>query len=317
VLCELRAFEPKDRHACLALFDDNCPEFFAANERADYAAFLDAAPQSYRVGVTADGIVAAFGLRHDIDPERCRLTWILIAAAWQGRGIGRRIMAEVTELGKAAGAPCIDIAASHKSAPFFARFGATAVRQQRDGWGPGMHRVDMELWLSTPCHESVSAPGPILESRGGRIVIPDLVLIGRLDGGHLVVDPPRPVWERSELTTRELTDWSILVAATGRAMLDALPQLAGGCINYWEAGNWALNDQAEPEGPKDPREHRRVHMHLFGRSRNALHDSWRWGEAPRFPSFVERREWAQPFQPLTRDECTAIVAKVRAVLPDA
>ena len=33
-------------------------------------------------------------------------------------------------------------------------------------------------------------------------------------------------------------------------MIDVLPQLAGGCINYWEAGNWALNDEAEPKGAR-------------------------------------------------------------------
>jgi hypothetical protein len=39
----------------------------------------------------------------------------------------------------------IRIAASHRSAPFFARFGAETVRETPDGWGPGMHRIDMEL----------------------------------------------------------------------------------------------------------------------------------------------------------------------------
>ena len=82
----------------------------------------------------------------------------------------------------------------------------------------------------------------ILSCIGGDVVLPDplLVLVDRIDGGNLIVNPQRPVWERSELTALELTQWSYLVAATGRAMLDVLPQLAGGCINYWEAGNWAL-----------------------------------------------------------------------------
>ena len=38
-----------DREACLALFDANCPTFFAPNERADYAAFLDQCPPDYQV----------------------------------------------------------------------------------------------------------------------------------------------------------------------------------------------------------------------------------------------------------------------------
>ncbi|MGZ5446485.1 MAG: hypothetical protein ACXWLY_31685 [Thermoanaerobaculia bacterium] len=77
----------------------------------------------------------------------------------------------------------------------------------------------------------------LFTSSGGSIVLPELVLVDREDGGNLIVEPPRDVWERSELTAEELTLWSFLIAATGRAMLDVLPQLEGGCINYWEAGN--------------------------------------------------------------------------------
>ena len=126
---------------------------------------------------------------------------------------------------------------------------------------------------------------------GGHLALPDkgAALVSREDGGNLLVLPPREVWERGELTPTELTDWSFLVAAAGQAMLRTLPQLELGCINYFEAGNWALNFAAEPRGPgsrgigsrgigsagigsagiKSGPEHRRVHMHLLGRSRTA------------------------------------------------
>jgi hypothetical protein len=154
----------------------------------------------------------------------------------------------------------------------------------------------------------------LFEGSGGQVVLPDLVLVDREDGGHLCVNPPRDVWERGELTPGELTQWSFLVAATGRAMLAMLPQLEGGCINYWEAGNWALNDEAEPRGPKIARDHRRVHLHLFGRSRRAAHPSWRWGEAPRFPDFADRREWASAFAPLTVEERRKVIERTVALL---
>jgi hypothetical protein len=147
---------------------------------------------------------------------------------------------------------------------------------------------------------------------GGAVVLPDakLTLVDRQDGGNLIVNPPREVWERSELSPGELTRWSFLVAATGKAMLDALAQLDGGCINYWEAGNWALNDEAEPKGPKTPREHRRVHLHLLGRSPQASDPSWRWGEAPRFPDFSDRFRWASAFERLTGEECARVIVAV-------
>lgn len=156
----------------------------------------------------------------------------------------------------------------------------------------------------------------IFECSGGEVVLPDerLVLVSRADGGNLLVHPPREVWERSELTPDELTRWSFLVAATGQAMLETLPQLQGGCINYWEAGNWALNEAAEPLGAKDPRRFRRVHMHLLGRSPSAVDPSWRFGEAPKFPDFVDRHAWAARNERLTAAECEAVVARVRVLL---
>lgn len=151
---------------------------------------------------------------------------------------------------------------------------------------------------------------------GGRITLPDrkLVLVDREDGGHLCVVPARAVWERSALSAAELSAWSFLVAAAGAAMLAELPQLAGGCINYWEAGNWALHEQAEPKGPKTAPAHRQVHLHLLGRSRTAAAPAWRWGEAPRFPDFADRFAWAAEFRRLTADECRRVVARAERLL---
>lgn len=156
----------------------------------------------------------------------------------------------------------------------------------------------------------------LLRSDGGALVLPDRanLLVSRELGGNLVVNPPRPVWERSELTADELTQFAFLVSAAGRAMIDTLPQLAGGCINYWEAGNWALNDDAEPRGRKEARSFRSVHLHLLGRSPASMDPAWKWGESPRFPAFAERHSWAARFERLTADECRQIVSRTETLL---
>ncbi|HWI87197.1 MAG TPA: GNAT family N-acetyltransferase [Sphingomonas sp.] len=138
-------YTPPHRAACLALFDANCPRFFAPNERADYAGFLEGAVSDYWVLLEGDEAVAAFGLISPRTPERLSLTWIMVQPRRQGTGLGRAIMMAIRV--RAGAARVIDIAASHLSAPFFARFGARDTGRIADGWGPGMHRVDMELWL--------------------------------------------------------------------------------------------------------------------------------------------------------------------------
>jgi diadenosine tetraphosphate (Ap4A) HIT family hydrolase len=161
-----------------------------------------------------------------------------------------------------------------------------------------------------PRLSSVLYKGP-----GGNVVLPKMVFLDRQDGGHLIVNPPRHVWEQSELTAMELAHWCFLVGAIGRAMIDVLPQLDGGCVNYFEAGNWALNDAAPPKGKKKRApDYRRVHMHVFGRSPHAKHASWRWGEAPRLPDYQERKTWGAGFAPLEEKECKAIIKRARTLL---
>jgi hypothetical protein len=158
----------------------------------------------------------------------------------------------------------------------------------------------------------------LLSCAGGDLVLPDaaLVLVDRDDGGNLVVNPPRPVWDRSALAAHELHAWSSLVAAAGAAMLATLPQLADGCLNYWDAGNWALNDDAPPPGPKSGPRHRQLHLHLMGRSPRATDPDFRWGEAPRFPDYADRHAWATSHARLMPDECARVVAATADVLRD-
>jgi GNAT superfamily N-acetyltransferase len=139
-----RPYAPADRATCLELFNANCPAYFAPNERDEYARFLDEGDPSYSLCIVAGAVVGAFGLRAEHE-NRWSLRWILLAPAVQGRGIGSAIMNEVARRARTARGRLITIAASHKSAPFFARFGAREVARTPRGWGPELHRVDMEL----------------------------------------------------------------------------------------------------------------------------------------------------------------------------
>jgi GNAT superfamily N-acetyltransferase len=144
-----RSYSRTGREACLSLFDANCPEFFAPNERDDYATFLDTDPTGYELCIVTDQVAGAFGLI-GTDTLRRRLNWIMLNPQFQGLGIGSAVMTRVTTLAIAAGLETVDIAASHKSAPFFAKFGAVTTGIIQDGWGPGMHRVDMALSIQRP-----------------------------------------------------------------------------------------------------------------------------------------------------------------------
>jgi GNAT superfamily N-acetyltransferase len=144
-----RPYSTNDREICLGLFDANCPEFFAANERADYLLFLEKGPGGYVLCLIDDEVAGAFGLIGNADSRR-RLNWIMLDPRFQGLGAGRAIMERVVALAASARIQAVDIAASQKSARFFARFGAVTLKVAENGWGTGMHRVDMELSTGRP-----------------------------------------------------------------------------------------------------------------------------------------------------------------------
>jgi RimJ/RimL family protein N-acetyltransferase len=139
-----RTLRPGDREPCLRLFDDNSPESFAPNERAQYEAFFDEAGGWYEVYVADGRVIAAVGLDAR-DRNAAAVRWLVVAREAQGRGLGRAAMSHVVKDLRRRGIGELQIAASHKSAPFFARFGAETRGVRPDGWGPGMHRIDMVL----------------------------------------------------------------------------------------------------------------------------------------------------------------------------
>ena len=141
-----RLYSATDRRSCLDLFDANCPEYFAWNERVDYQRFLDAGSTGYELCLIDEAIAGAFGLIGN-DASRRRLNWIMLNPKFHGVGAGRAIMERIAALAVSEGLDVVDIAASHKSAQFFAKFGAVTTTVTENGWGPGMHRVDMQLPL--------------------------------------------------------------------------------------------------------------------------------------------------------------------------
>lgn len=142
-----RQYQTSDRSACLAIFDSNTPEWFAPHEREHFELFLDNGPESYFVLINRDGIVEGAG-GIEVEPERrmAWLTWGMVDPARHRQGLGRLQLEHRLDLLR--GIPEVDrvcIDTSHKTAPFFARFGFVAQRIIPDGYADGLDRHEMTL----------------------------------------------------------------------------------------------------------------------------------------------------------------------------
>jgi len=142
---------------CLAIFDANCPKYFAENERSDYQEFLEAGSINYFVGILESAVVSAFGLTSNTKKNMGRLSWILVSPEFKDHGIGNRMMNFVINLANKRKLSNIKISASHLSAPFFKKYDAKEIKRIENGWGSGMHRIDMELRVFEKNYEEPKA----------------------------------------------------------------------------------------------------------------------------------------------------------------
>ena len=84
-----RPFRRDDESACLAIFDANCPAFFAPNERAEYEAYLDSVPAGYEVCEVDGRVSGGFGIANAGDGASV-ISWILLSQeeGWRSESAG-------------------------------------------------------------------------------------------------------------------------------------------------------------------------------------------------------------------------------------
>jgi N-acetylglutamate synthase-like GNAT family acetyltransferase len=141
-----RQYTQHDKKSCLGIFDLNCPEYFAPNERDEYEEFLDEIPNGYQVCLIDDIISGAFGLFKKGKNES-RLNWILIDPNTQGTGLGSLFVDKAIQSAKELKTSIIHIATSQEAYKFFQKKGAIIVLETKNGWGPNMDKIEMELHI--------------------------------------------------------------------------------------------------------------------------------------------------------------------------
>lgn len=123
--------------------------------------------------------------------------------------------------------------------------------------------------------------------------------VSRADGGHIVIDPKVAVEDRTQLTREQAIELVKLTMVGGEAMKTVLTRegIDIGRINYQDNGNW----RAE------------LHVHLYGRARNATLQPW--GHALAFPPTREafRREMGN-LEPLRDDDIIELRAEITRLL---
>ena len=149
---EIRAYQNRDREACLRVFDSNLPMFFAPDEREEFALYLDdpierGPDAEYLVLEMMNTIVACGGFY--VANHEAGLAWGMVAQHHHREGFGKRLLLErLRRIAARPAAKAILLDTSQRSQGFFARLGFEVVKITEDDYDVGLHRVDMRLELN-------------------------------------------------------------------------------------------------------------------------------------------------------------------------
>lgn len=150
----LRDFEPADTEACMAVFDSNVGDFLHADEREDFAGWLAATQGRYLSLLWGGRVIGCSGYaleatgRAGRPAAELRMIWGLLHREFHGRGLGEFMLLERLVRGaRELPVNSASLGTTPRVASFFERFGFRRIQYIHDGWGAGLHRVDMLLEL--------------------------------------------------------------------------------------------------------------------------------------------------------------------------
>jgi ribosomal protein S18 acetylase RimI-like enzyme len=143
----LRPYTAADLEACCALFASNVPDFFLPGEVDDYRAYLAAHGGGYLVLLEEGHLAAAGGYAVSAEGE-ATLCFGLVERGRHRRGLGSVLLRERLRLASDPAVQRVQLNTSQHNPEFFSRFGFAVTAIRRDGYGPGLDRVDMALELT-------------------------------------------------------------------------------------------------------------------------------------------------------------------------
>ncbi|MEQ9398806.1 MAG: GNAT family N-acetyltransferase [Longimicrobiales bacterium] len=134
----------RHRAGCLAVFDSNVGHAFRAEERPDFAGFLDHLPGPYHVLMEDEAVAACGGWATESDGSTASICWTMVEWERHGRGVGSLLHANILgDIARAGGTRAVRLETIPATAGYFRRFGFEVVEEDPDGYGPGLPRVEM------------------------------------------------------------------------------------------------------------------------------------------------------------------------------
>ncbi|UTV28934.1 GNAT family N-acetyltransferase [Photobacterium atrarenae] len=146
---KIQRYETAYRAQCIAIFDSNLHAYFTPGERGEFIEFLDSlnASSDYFVYSNGDRILACGGIEKHLNLGS--LSWGMVHRDCHGQGLGTQLADyRLSRLKADQTVTTITIETSQHTQGFYAKRGFVITNHVKDGFGPGIDCVEMELNIS-------------------------------------------------------------------------------------------------------------------------------------------------------------------------
>ena len=138
----IRDYHPNDRDFVIAIMELNVPRYFAVSEVADLKDYLQHHIEKYFVVTLNDQIIGAGGI--NFENIGAIISWDFIDPAFQGRGIGQKLLQYRIGLLRAnPDIETITVRTSQLTYKFYEKNGFVVKRVVKDYWAEGFDLYGM------------------------------------------------------------------------------------------------------------------------------------------------------------------------------
>ena len=142
---QFRPYTAQDEGACLGIFDSNCPRFLDPSERDEFCDYIryNADRANYLVGELDGKVIACGGIFIDTQNAAGFFAWGLVRSSHHRQGIGSKLTQRRMEMARELGIKALHLDTSQHTQGYYEKLGFVATDTTPDGYGVGLHRIDM------------------------------------------------------------------------------------------------------------------------------------------------------------------------------
>lgn len=142
----IQVYQNTDKARLLELLALNTPQYFASEEAADFAHYLDNEVDDYFIVLEGDSIIACGGINYFREQNKAHISWDMVHPDFQRKGIGKLLLKHRLSLIRAEeGIHSVVVNTSQFAEPFYAGQGFKLLSEEKDYWAKGIHLMHMTL----------------------------------------------------------------------------------------------------------------------------------------------------------------------------